>query len=48
MLENSRVNVQNICWLVVFCRQLLEDFTDVNEGEKEVMKMWNLHIMNHK
>ncbi|OCT63198.1 polycomb protein suz12 isoform X2 [Xenopus laevis] len=25
----------------------IEEFSDVNEGEKEVMKMWNLHVMKH-
>ncbi|XP_053309381.1 polycomb protein SUZ12 [Spea bombifrons] len=25
----------------------IEEFSDVNEGEKEVMKLWNLHIMKH-
>lgn len=33
--------------LVIFF-QLIDEFTDVNEGEKEVMKMWNLHIMHYK
>jgi polycomb protein SUZ12 len=28
-----------------FFTQQLEEFTDVNEGEKEVMKLWNLHVM---
>lgn len=27
--------------------QQLDEFTDVNEGEKEVMKLWNLHVMKH-
>ena len=27
---------------------MIDEFTDVNEGEKEVMKMWNLHVMEHK
>lgn len=27
--------------------QQIEEFSDVNEGEKEVMKMWNLHVMKH-
>lgn len=27
--------------------QQIEEFTDVNEGEKEVMKLWNLHVMKH-
>lgn len=26
---------------------MIDEFTDVNEGEKELMKMWNLHIMRH-
>jgi polycomb protein SUZ12 len=26
---------------------MIDEFTDVNEGEKEVMKMWNLHIMKN-
>jgi polycomb protein SUZ12 len=26
---------------------MIDDFTDVNEGEKELMKMWNLHVMKH-
>lgn len=26
---------------------MIDEFTDVNEGEKELMKMWNLHIMKH-
>ncbi|XP_039596474.1 polycomb protein SUZ12-like isoform X1 [Polypterus senegalus] len=25
----------------------IEEFTDVNEGEKEVMKLWNLHVMKY-
>ncbi|XP_012681390.2 polycomb protein suz12-A-like [Clupea harengus] len=25
----------------------IDDFTDVNEGEKEVMKLWNLHVMKY-
>lgn len=26
---------------------MIDEFTDVNEGEKEVMKMWNMHCMKH-
>lgn len=29
------------------CPQMIDDFTDVNDGEKEVMKLWNLHIMKY-
>lgn len=26
---------------------MIDDFTDVNEGEKELIKMWNLHVMKN-
>jgi len=32
-------------WLRQKTIQMIDEFTDVNEGEKEVMKMWNLHVM---
>lgn len=28
--------------------QMIDEFTDVNEGEKELMKLWNLHVMKYK
>lgn len=28
--------------------QMIDEFTDVNEGEKELMKLWNLHIMKYE
>ncbi|TRY59600.1 hypothetical protein DNTS_003883 [Danionella cerebrum] len=34
-------------WLKEKTAMQIEEFTDVNEGEKEVMKMWNLHVMKH-
>lgn len=34
-------------WLQDTMRRLMDDFIDVNSGEKEVMKLWNLHIMKH-
>lgn len=34
-------------WLREHTKKLIEDFTDVNEGEKEMLKMWNLHVMKH-
>lgn len=34
-------------WLQQHTKKLLDDFTDVNEGEKEMLKMWNLHVMKH-
>lgn len=34
-------------WLQTKTRMMIDDFTDVNEGEKELMKMWNLHVMKY-
>ncbi|KAK7939313.1 hypothetical protein WMY93_002639 [Mugilogobius chulae] len=34
-------------WLQEKTIKQIEDFTDVNEGEKEIMKLWNLHVMKH-
>lgn len=34
-------------WLRQKTLQMIDEFTDVNEGEKELMKMWNLHIMRN-
>ncbi|XP_025103313.1 polycomb protein suz12-B-like isoform X1 [Pomacea canaliculata] len=34
-------------WLYKKTVMMIDEFTDVNEGEKELMKMWNLHIMKH-
>ncbi|CAA9995643.1 unnamed protein product, partial [Nesidiocoris tenuis] len=34
-------------WLKQKVIMMIDEFTDVNEGEKEIMKMWNLHVMKH-
>lgn len=34
-------------WLQHKTLMMIDEFTDVNEGEKELMKMWNLHIMKN-
>ncbi|XP_030645872.1 polycomb protein suz12-A [Chanos chanos] len=34
-------------WLREKTTTQIEEFTDVNEGEKEVMKLWNLHVMKY-
>lgn len=34
-------------WLRNKTQNMLDDFTDVNEGEKAIMQMWNLHVMHH-
>ncbi|KAI4471537.1 polycomb group protein [Holotrichia oblita] len=34
-------------WLRTKTMMMIDEFTDVNEGEKELMKMWNLHVMKY-
>ena len=33
--------------LSFFLLQMIDEFTDVNRGEKEMMKLWNLFAMEH-
>ena len=35
-------------WLRIKTCMMIDEFTDVNEGEKELMKLWNLHVLKHK
>ncbi|XP_068249391.1 polycomb protein suz12-A isoform X1 [Palaemon carinicauda] len=32
-------------WVRHKTQMMIDEFSDVNEGEKELMKMWNLHVM---
>lgn len=34
-------------WTQQLSRRMMEDFQDVNEGEKEMMIIWNHHVMKH-
>lgn len=34
-------------WLFGHTKRMIDEFTDVNEGEKALMKLWNLHIMRN-
>lgn len=34
-------------WLMERTQLMIDEFTDVNEGEKELLKLWNLHMMNN-
>lgn len=34
-------------WLFGHTKRMIDEFTDVNEGEKAIMKIWNLHVMRH-
>ena len=35
-------------WVRHKTQMMIDEFSDVNEGEKEFMKMWNLHVMKYK
>lgn len=35
-------------WMRKKTQLMIDDFSDVNEGEKEVMKLWNLHMLKYK
>ena len=34
-------------WSAQHAKKLLEEITDVNEGEKTLMKMWNEHVIKY-
>lgn len=34
-------------WLKIKTSKMIDDFTDVNPGEKEFMKMWNHHVQHY-
>lgn len=44
-LDNDSEDESDPAWLRHKTMQMIDEFTDVNEGEKELMKMWNLHMM---
>ncbi|KAL4647993.1 polycomb protein suz12-B-like isoform X2 [Arapaima gigas] len=46
-MEVDSEDEQDPEWLREKTLTQIEEFTDVNEGEKEVMKLWNLHVMQH-
>ena len=28
--------------------QMIDEFSDISRGEKEIMKMWNVHALNER
>ncbi|XP_012940134.1 polycomb protein suz12 isoform X2 [Aplysia californica] len=44
-LDNEGQEESHPGWLKEKTVMMIDEFTDVNEGEKELMKMWNLHVM---
>ena len=45
---NSDSEDDNNEWLLSQTKKLINDFTDVNQQEKEIMKLWNIHIIQSK
>lgn len=35
-------------WLQIKKDMMIDDFTDVNGGEKRVMKAWNQHVLTYR
>ncbi|XP_050962253.1 polycomb protein suz12-A [Labeo rohita] len=46
-MEVDSEDERDPAWLREKTVMQIDEFTDVNEGEKEVMKLWNLHVMKH-
>lgn len=46
-IDEDSESENNPPWLYQKTVVMIDEFTDVNEGEKELMKMWNMHIMKH-
>ncbi|KAI8483379.1 Polycomb protein suz12 [Branchiostoma belcheri] len=46
-IDNDSEEENDPIWLKQRTQHMIDEFTDVNEGEKELMKMWNLHIMRN-
>ncbi|XP_061080735.1 polycomb protein suz12-B-like [Conger conger] len=46
-MEEDSEDERDPAWLREKTLTQIEEFTDVNEGEKEVMKLWNLHVMKY-
>lgn len=46
-MDNDSEGENDPEWLRAKTMMMIDEFTDVNEGEKELMKMWNLHTMKY-
>ena len=44
ILQESTEDEVDPQWLITKMCQMIDEFSDVNEGEKEFMKMWNIHV----
>ncbi|XP_064602892.1 polycomb protein suz12-like isoform X2 [Liolophura sinensis] len=46
-IDYDSENEEDPEWLRQKTINMIDDFSDVNEGEKELMKLWNVHVMKH-
>jgi polycomb protein SUZ12 len=46
-LNNDSDEEKDPEWLKDYSTMLINDFTDVNEGEKAIMNLWNMHCTRH-
>ena len=46
IIEESTEDKVDPPWLMTKICRMLDEFSDVNAGEKEFMKMWNLHVQH--
>lgn len=47
-MEFDSENEPDPDWLRERTSMMIDEFTDVNEGEKNLMKLWNIHMMRFK
>jgi len=47
VLEGDGEDISDPPWLQIKTSKMIDDFTDVNEGEKEFMKVWNRHVQHY-
>lgn len=47
ILQESTEDLVDPNWLLTKMCQMIDEFSDVNEGEKEFMKMWNIHVQHY-
>ena len=47
-LDEDSEGEHDSLWMRSKTVTMIDDFSDVNEGEKEIMKLWNVHVMRHK
>jgi hypothetical protein len=47
IMQESTEDQADPSWLLTKMCRMIDEFSDVNEGEKDFMKMWNMHIQHY-